>query len=203
MEDERCLDKRIIQRIEEFQKCIKNNDYPLERAVEKFIIIGAPYIFENDDERYLDLKNDIASFLDVDTANIYMVGSAQFGFSISPRKLYKPFDDESDIDIAVISAEAFDRKWKELFNRNYNNKISRTEAEAKDYNTFLQYFFRGWLRPDKFPTEIKDEWFSYFEDLYSKYGYKIRVGLYRDYDFFKNYHISNIAKIREELVDGI
>jgi hypothetical protein len=77
---------------------------------------------------------------------------------------------------------------------------SRTEQEQRQYKKFLEYFFKGWIRPDLFPFKYprKNEWFDYFKSIsYGKYGsQKIAAAVYYDFNLFEKYHIQNIKKIR-------
>lgn len=78
-----------------------------------------------------------------------MIGSAKLGFSIAPSKLWKEFNEESDIDIVVVSDKIFDIYWQELFEFNIE-LTARSQGEQDLYEKFLNYFFRGWIRPDLF-----------------------------------------------------
>lgn len=191
----------IKQNIKEFEDFLKNERNSIDRALNKFLLFGIPYLFRDDVDKFFELKEDIARYFGVCQTQIYMVGSAKFGFSISPLKRYKYFGDDSDIDIAVIDEKTFNDFWRKLYNYNIN-LISRTEAEQKEYEIFLDYFFRGWIRPDKFPVKYKENWFEYFKTLNKKYGYKVRVGLYKDSEFFMDYHKKNFNDIRSELKNG-
>ena len=54
-------------------------------------------------------KEIVSSNFGINFHNVQIVGSAKMGFSLSPKKLLRPFHDEvpgtpsSDIDIAIIS----------------------------------------------------------------------------------------------------
>lgn len=134
--------------------------------------------------------------------SIIVVGSAKLGFSIAPHKRYRDILDESDIDVAIIDDELFDSYWEKLFEFNINIK-SRSEKDQETYDKFLQYFFRGWLRPDLFPFEYKgkNEWFDFFNKIsYKKYDKrKVAAAIYKNEYFFKQYHKSAIKILREGL----
>lgn len=195
-------DPKIDKRIKDFKSFLGDEKNTIDRALNKFLLFGTPYLFESEEDKFFELKEDIAQYFDINQTQIYIVGSAKFGFSISPQKKYRPFNDESDIDVAVIDEKVFNNYWKELYEFNIN-LISRTEEEQEIYEEFLDYFFRGWLRPDKFPLKQKKDWFEYFKKLNGKYGYKVRVGLYRDSEFFMEYHKKNFEAIRRNLINGI
>lgn len=128
-----------------------------------------------------------------------MVGSAKLGFSIAPSKLWKSFDEESDIDMVIVSDVIFDDFWVDLYDFNLE-LTSRTEAEQNRFNRFLNYFFKGWIRPDLFPFSYnkKDEWFEFFRTIsYGEFGArKITGAIFRNSYFYENYHIRNVKNIR-------
>ncbi|WP_328625884.1 hypothetical protein OHA88_14855 [Streptomyces sp. NBC_00353] len=45
---------------------------------------------------------------------VQLVGSARLGYSMNPSKNYRKFHEGSDLDIAVISPELFEKAWGEL-----------------------------------------------------------------------------------------
>ncbi len=128
-----------------------------------------------------------------------MIGSAKLGFSISPLKLWQPFREGSAIDMVVISPIIFDRFWVELYD--FNIKLtSRTDYEDKQYRKFLDYFFKGWLRPDLFPFSYdgRKDWFDFFKSIsYAEFGIqKVSGAIFRNHGFYERYHVVNIRTIR-------
>ena len=75
--------------------------------------------------------------------------------------------------------------------------------DEKIYREFLEYFFKGWLRPDKFPSTMneKKDWFDFFKSLQKKYKYKIAAGIYYDEEVFIGYNKDNLESIRGEICD--
>jgi hypothetical protein len=63
---------------------------------------------------YVRWRHRVATQLSVDPMAVQLVGSARLGYSINPKKNFKKFDEESDLDIAVVSLELFDKAWEEL-----------------------------------------------------------------------------------------
>jgi hypothetical protein len=185
--------------LDSFKANIENQDIPDSEIVGQYLTFGTPYIFESNEELYYKLKKSIAEYFSVSHTAVFMVGSSKLGFSIAPHKYLNPIHDESDIDMAIISEALFDSIWKELFEFNIDI-TSRSEREHRNYNEFLQYFFKGWLRPDKFPFEYKgkNEWFEFFTSISYKEFDKRKVtgAVYRSEYFFTKYHEANIKKIR-------
>ena len=191
---------------EELVQELKNSGYTDEELVERYIWFGTPAIFADCEQKYYNLKTEISTQFPVKSkSNIIVVGSAKLGFSIAPRKRFRDIQDDSDIDVAIIDEELFDSYWERLFEFNINIK-SRSEREEELYQKFLQYFFKGWLRPDLFPFNFKgkSEWFDFFSGIsYKQYDKrKVAAAIYKNEYFFKKYHEENIKALREELKDG-
>lgn len=198
----------IAQRIEEFKSIVANKTNNIDDIIEEHIIFGTPYIFKDKPSEHYALIKQISSFFNVNQRNVFIVGSAKLGFSISPNKLWRHVDwnedEDSDIDVVVISDLIFDKYWKDILE--YNTGISM-QINDDIHKQFLDYLFRGWLRPDKFPYnyEGKKEWFEFFRGISYKPEYgnrKIAVAIYREDYFFYRYHRENLNNIRINLNIG-
>ena len=186
----------------EFIYFLLDDHNSVDRIMNKYLLFGIPYIYKNDEELYFDLKEEISNHFNIQQTQIFVVGSAKLGFSIAPTKRFKMFDDDSDIDIAIIDSDLFDQFWKDVYTININ-LISRSEKDDNRYKKFVDYLFKGWIRPDLLPLKMRSDWFEYFKGLYGRYDRKIAVGIYRDHSFFMGYHRMNIIKLREDLKNGI
>lgn len=183
--------------VQDFKNLLMNEDISSQTIVRRHLLYGNPFFYNNPDI-YVSLKEDIANQFNTHPHNVIMVGSGKLGFSIAPYKKWKLFDEESDIDIVIVSEQAYIKFWKELFL--FNSNISRDEREEKNFQDFKDYFFRGWIRPDlfNFAYEGKNEWFDFFRDMTIQYGngHKIAGALYFNFEFFEKYHINNIDNLR-------
>lgn len=183
---------------DDFITKLKDESINDQEIVQRYITHGSSFVF--DEDKYFKLKKIIADNYTLNPENVIMVGSAKLGFSIAPIKLWKPFDDESDIDTVIISETIFDEFWIGLYDFNLE-LTDRTEKEQNRFDKFLNYFFKGWLRPDLFPFSYdkKDGWFDFFRDIsYKEFGErKITCAIYRNSYFYENYHIRNIKNIRQ------
>ena len=83
-----------------------------------------------------------------------------------------------------------------------------TVGEDEMYRNFLKYFIKGWIRPDLIPSSfeievIRTKWFEYFKSISNGKteigNYKVSAGLFKDYDFFENYHLKTINKLYEKI----
>lgn len=147
--------------LEEFKAILKDDTNSDLDIVQGYITHGSQFVFMGDEKKYFLLKKLIAGHFGLNPKSVIMIGSAKLGFSISPLKLWEPFNDESDIDMVIISEGIFHKFWRELFDFNIGLQV-RSEGEDRMYRSFLEYFFKGWLRPDLFPFryEGRKEWFD-------------------------------------------
>lgn len=191
---------------DDFITKLKDTSIDNQEIVQRYITHGSSFAFNEDDDKYFKLKKLIAVNFSLNPEHVIMVGSAKLGFSIAPSKLWKAFGDESDIDMVIISEVVFDEFWIDLYDFNLD-LTDRTQEEQKRFDKFLNYFFKGWLRPDLFPFfyNKKDEWFDFFRSIsYGEFGErKITGAIFRNFYFYENYHIRNLKNIRHGgLING-
>ncbi|HBB2971248.1 TPA: hypothetical protein KAC81_005634, partial [Escherichia coli] len=60
---------------------------------------------------YDEFKLYMSKKLEIHVNNIAIVGSAKMGFSLSPDKNYRTFNDESDIDLVLVSDRIYKSSW--------------------------------------------------------------------------------------------
>lgn len=77
---------------------------------------GIPFAFKNSPGIYEALRSWVAIRLSIDPKDISITGSARIGQSLSPQKIGKLFDANSDLDIFVVSDDLFE-KLKDDFNQ--------------------------------------------------------------------------------------
>jgi len=197
------MENRALERgevtVENFKSALLNQDIDSIGLVRRYLIYGEPFVYQESIWKYYELKERIARQFNTHPHNVIMVGSAKLGFSIAPKKNWKVFNEESDIDIVIVSESAFTSFWSKLFL--FNENISHEKAEEENYKKFKDYFFRGWIRPDYFSYKYpgKNEWFDFFSSLSRDFGNgrKISGALYYGFDFFEKYHTKNIDELRK------
>ncbi|WP_049802495.1 hypothetical protein [Gloeothece verrucosa] len=102
-------DDPIELRIAAFKQSLDDSSQTEQLIVQKFITHGTPYIFRDNEDSYFDLKYEIAQHFSLESPEmVRMVGSAKLGFSIAPKKLWRKFSEESDIDMVIISRSVFE-----------------------------------------------------------------------------------------------
>lgn len=119
LKKESLIDENTIElRKEEFRAYLKNDSNTIERIMNKYLLFCVPYIYRDNEDVYYELKEEISNYFKIQQTQIYIVGSAKLGFSISPNKRFKNLNEDSDIDIAIIDERLFDKFWKEIYTIN-------------------------------------------------------------------------------------
>lgn len=182
--------------IADFQEQLRN--YDCDEVVQACIFTGQTYALS--DIKYTQLRRLISEKFEVDPLHVYMVGSGKLGFSIKPSRRYGDFNDQSDIDLAIISPMLFEKVWKAAY------LYSKTGAYWPAKRDFFAYLSEGWIRPDKFPSTAMDPffqtWWDFFRELSRQrnFGdYPIRAGIYQSRFFLEEYQKICIRQCKEEL----
>ncbi|EGV16086.1 hypothetical protein ThimaDRAFT_4634 [Thiocapsa marina 5811] len=174
----------IEDRIAQFK--LDLTKYSTLNMARRHIIFGECATISADE--YFDLRSRIAKLYSVHPNEVIAVGSGKLGFSISPRKRYRHFSNDSDLDVVIISEELFDRCWRELFR--YENQGGYWEKAPK----LKEYLFRGWIRPDMMPPDgnfdFGKRWWEFFNGLSASRDYsisRIRGAIYKNWSFLEAY----------------
>ena len=142
---------------------------------------------------------------------VFITGSSKLGFSPFKKKL---FDYDSDIDVAIISSELYERIMDSILDYQMalrGNRKAVSEIEVRQYHKFLEYGAMGWMRPDLLPTsfriqELRDDWFSFFDSIShgkSEVGnYKVSAGAFKSYAHLEKYTLSGIESVKAGLEIG-
>ncbi|MFV2949243.1 hypothetical protein [Pseudomonas japonica] len=162
-------------------------------------------------EQLLHVKQSVSEVTGVDIKDneIYVVGSAKLGFGLHEKKkrdgtilpAFRPFDADSDIDIAFASAELFDIVWQEISTFAFTQ--ARFPARINKLGDYLVY---GWLRPDHFPRDTRLLNFDRWNDKIRALGReqilgrrKISGALYRNTEFITKYQARGINTCKKLL----
>lgn len=169
---------------------------------------GTPFVFNGNEDAYYSFRKKIADKFDINFHEIFITGSGKLGFS--PRK-GKLFDYDSDIDVAIISSELYDKIMSYIHEYQMNlreNRVAVSSKELDSYHKFLEYGAIGWMRPDKLPSsfrikEIRKDWFDFFDSI--SYGksevgnYKVTAGAFKSYAHLEKYILSDLRSIRTKI----
>lgn len=145
---------------------------------------------------YHDIKMATSDALDVPVKNVAIVGSAKTGYSLTPGRDYSPFNDESDLDLVVVSDILFRELWECQL-----NFVNTTTGQQ--YSHVAKNIFKHFISIKV--EEIQGDQIEYFTDWISRVD-KLRKTLqlnfklpteinYRVYDNWKyveQYHVAGL-----------
>ena len=203
-----------MSRLKTFREDIAVADPSFEQIVQKHILAARCETLDEIQER--DLRIVVSEVFKVPITSVCVVGSAKLGFrmfkkpanslkQLPERLQFSPFDDYSDIDVAIISQANFLTHWRKVYDYFRDGGYeSRSNWTGSDENhNFGFYLMQGWIRPDAMPgTGIYDQksaWQTKVNEINAKKiaQVAIKVGLYFDEKFLVGYHANAIRKCKE------
>ncbi|QMU67655.1 hypothetical protein [Streptacidiphilus sp. P02-A3a] len=152
---------------------------------------------------YIRWRHLVATELGVDPMAVQLVGSARLGYSLNPKKNFRKFHSGSDLDIAVISPELFDRAWRELRRiiaekifpnrtKDYLRKLVFEECIALDIVLPRLSFGEQWSRSRDIFIQDLGETFSNCE---------VNYRLYRNHGSLRNYQVKSVNIARDRAIE--
>src|SRR5437762_13959495 len=95
---------------DEFRTLVKDQDE--QRLLEPCLHDDSPpYVFQPTPAAWNIFRDELVARLGVSRADIRIVGSGRFGFSMKPGLNLRAFRDTSDVDVAIVNAGLFDQLW--------------------------------------------------------------------------------------------
>lgn len=194
----------------DFKDSLKQTSDLEERLhfLRKNIFHGIPHVFDSREDEYFEFRCRIAEQFDINYQSVFIIGSAKLGFSYFKET---QFSYNSDIDVAIVSQELFENFFLKICDYQYElDKFYKvpSERELEDYDRFLKYLVKGWMRPDLLPLSfniksLKHEWFNFFQSLShgkSQVGnYKVAAGLYKNFTYLEKYHLNSINEFYKKI----
>lgn len=127
---------------------------------------GLPVAFKSCPAIYESLRGWLGNRLDIHPKEITLIGSARIGYSMAPAEFGRPFGEQSDLDLAIISTKLFERLNVDfqLFSEDYKaGTISpRNDRERALWKGNLEFgernvpkgFIDAWKLPnfDRYPV---------------------------------------------------
>lgn len=178
---------------------------PLDEFVSNWILDARPHLFESEAD-FCKAKISIARELDIDSHAVVFVGSACVGYSLSPDKVFRPFSDNSDIDIAIISGLHFEIAWNYLRGLGANRYHLSSDADKAITDNRKNKVFWGAIATDQFLQYILPfgpTWVKKLAGISKNYPFnnrEVRVRLYRDSSSLVSYHQYGVKKVRDQLL---
>ena len=163
---------------------------------------GTPAVWPKE-LNYIRWRHLVATELGVDPMAVQLVGSARLGYSMNPGKNFRKFHEGSDLDIAVISPELFDRAWSELrviieddlFSRrrkDYLRKLVFEECIALDIVLPRLSFGEQWSRSRDL----------FVHDLGAAFvNCEVNYRLYRNHRSLRSYQVKSVNIARDRAIE--
>lgn len=171
----------------------------------KWVLERIPFIFSDDLEKFIDWKERLSNLIGVDGKSISITGSAAVGYSLNPSKNFKEFDEQSDIDVAIISGYYFDIAWHTL--RNLGPKrhslTSKEKFSIKDHRERLIYW--GTIATDKIVQILPfgESWLMAIDQMKKidpTIDKEINFRIYKDFESLREYQSDCINKLKDNLI---
>ena len=177
---------------EQFTKDFDRYEYDF--LVSKWVVEKLPHIFNGNYETFLQTKLKLSKLLNVDSCSIIFVGSSCTGFSLSPHKNFREFNEKSDIDIAIISHYYFDVAWHTIRNVNPFDYTYEVQESIKEHAA--KFIYWGTIATDKILgiMPFAKEWIHAIEEIEKETVFenrKINFRLYQDHEALRAYHLRN------------
>jgi hypothetical protein len=174
---------------------------PPHDTVRKHITTGTPTELTEDD--YFDLRRMVAEEFKLHPSSVVLIGSCRQGFSIAPRKRWRPAGPSSDLDVALVSAEQFDVYWDSVFTYSRTNSAWH---KSKRYRTFAKNLFNGWIDPRGLPPvpsfQEAARWTEFFDEIMESRRFgsrRISARLYRTWHRLDAYQERAVVKCISDL----
>ncbi len=197
---------------EEFKAILKAQS--LSEIVREYIFTGEPFAFQKNPASMVKIRRHLTSRLPLAADNIFVIGSAKLGFSLNPDSYFHAFSDESDIDIAIVDTDLFDKVWLNLLDWHYPRRITGLDPiNSKWAGDRKKDIYWGWITPHKiryeglnFPKtleplrDLSAKWFDAFQSFsaYTEFvSRRMESRLYRSWDHALRYHVEGLRSLRE------
>ena len=162
---------------------------------------GEPFAFSERPGEYPKFRQQIATALKSEPANIVVVGSGRFGFSLAPHKFGRPFHDRSDIDVIIVDPNFFDTAWLELIRYDVKSLTFDYDVQQSLREHRSNHVFWGYLEPYNLKTALsmyRKNWFPMIAALgffRAAAGRSVKARVYRTWEHAKNYHRYGIRQL--------
>lgn len=177
-----------------------------EKLVNELLFEKVPFAFASRWDLYRSWRFKLSGAINVDPCEIVVIGSAAVGFSLSPTKKLRAFDETSDVDVAIVSDHFFSEAWHHL----------RTVDIALDSLTPVQraalvdhqkrYVYWGCIATDKILSILPFSvvWLTARSALAGReptIGRVVNFRLYKDFRALRTYQLLGLKRLRMALLD--
>ncbi len=200
--------------LEEFKKRVLHSS--IEELVSESLVDDDPWLFRADASKYIELQAFLSAQLEDPHSRCIVVGSAKYGFSISPDTFGRKFRAQSDIDVAVISPHIFDEIWDCMLGWRYPWHTRNWADRERDFGVaHMEDHIAGFVTPDQIKVYIGGakrvpppvqrrsvQWFDTFKmaaNIGPARGHDVEGRLYRSIDHLKLYTRWGLDTVKKNL----
>lgn len=187
--------------VEEMKATIESKS--ADEIYNEFFIGGEVWIFkslfeEHWFEQFDKFKKYVSNKLNVHYNDVGIAGSAKLGFSLSPEKNYKLFDDSSDIDVIVVSQKLFNEFWKQYLKDSYNPTTKIRNMYYVSFCIFRKFLTLDYFRNNDYYNNWQKKTGDFEKDIQLQFqiGNDIHYRIFESWDSVKMYYISSINQLK-------
>lgn len=187
--------------VEEMKAAIESKS--ADEIYNEFFISGDVWIFKKlfEDKWFLqydEFKKYVAKKLGVHYNNIGIAGSAKLGFSLNPQKNFKSFDENSDIDIIVVSQRLFYDFWEQYLSDSYNLTTGINKTSYVSKCIFRRFITLDYFRNNDFYNEWLKKTGDFEKDIQLLFQIEndIHYRIFESWDSVKMYYILSINRLK-------
>lgn len=186
------------------------NDFYMRHILKSRNWYFSEYLHISDNEIIdkIDLfKEIVSSIFDISFHSVQIVGSAKVGYSLSEKKILKPFHEEtadsesSDIDVAIVSERLFSKIWDQL------RDIKDVYLNGLYYKNLSKSIYKGFINEKDLLRfeEMKKLWSGIIDSSNIKlqdelsFVHPISYRIYRYWDDLEDYQVYSISKASKKL----
>lgn len=190
--------------IEQFKQDLINQD--LQKVYKDHMLGSSIWYFEKNFKassykKYDDFKKYISNRLGVHINNIAIMGSAKNGFSTSPDKNFRLFNQKSDIDIVIVSQQLFNEFWDEYL-KEHNSLIGIKNGKYKNVTSGI---FKKFITLEGFDdsNDYYKNWQKKIGDfekdlqLLFKINNDVHYRIYESWDAVESYYTKGLLELKE------
>ncbi|MGN6235521.1 hypothetical protein [Dyella sp.] len=118
---------------------------PTDELLHGWLSTATPTAFSSA-EAYENFRRAVRVAFPTST-EVCVAGTANWRFSLNPKKGFSEFNDNSDIDTVIVDAEAFHNCWDEIRKKDRLTKYTRAEEENRDYRSAASAIYSGYVAP--------------------------------------------------------
>jgi len=153
---------------------------------------------------YHDLKIAVSTQLDVPVKNVAIVGSAKFGYSLTPEKNFRSFTPESDLDLVIVSPVVFNDLWSKFLDYAERPFTKQPHPYAECAKNVFKHFVS--VKSEDIvgdQAEYFSDWVKKMDDLKRtlqtsfKLPAEINYRVYDEWKYVERYYCAGLTRLAE------